>query len=53
MRPPSHRTLSVRLPAAEAAEVEAFAAAGGEFVSHLIRRAVLREVRRSATRPSG
>lgn len=41
----SHRTLGCRLPNEEAALVETYAAASGEFVSHVIRRAVLREVR--------
>lgn len=52
MKRPRTQVVAARLPAAEAAEVEAYAAASGEFVSHVIRRAVLREVRRSPTRPS-
>jgi hypothetical protein len=43
--PKSHRSLSCRLPESEAELVEAYAAASGDFVSHVIRRAVLREVR--------
>jgi hypothetical protein len=39
------RIIGCRLSHAEADLVEAYAAATGEFVSHVIRRAVLREVR--------
>ncbi len=42
---PASRTLGCRLPSGEAAMIEAYAAATGQPVSTMIRRAVMREVR--------
>jgi hypothetical protein len=43
--PRTTRILGCRLPVDDAAMVEAYANASGQFVSDVIRRAVMREVR--------